>query len=234
MDFFNNYVNACNSKSLDAKAIAESFDISKNTFKNWENGSIPKAEMIVNLANRVGVSTDYLLLGKEASLTPEEQQLVTNFSSLNSDNQIRVLERIKTLLEIQDEEHKNHQKQIMVNIKIADIAAGAGTSVPFTNDDAFTPRKFPPNAIPDDADCGVPINGDSMEPQYPNGCIAWVKRTNTANYGDVVIAVLNGEPYCKIYQPDGLHSYNSTYKPLHINDQDRFSVFGKVIGYYMK
>jgi len=106
-------------------------------------------------------------------------------------------------------------------------------STPFTIDNAFSPRDFPADAVPDEAECGVPINGDSMEPQYPNGCIVWVKCTDTADPGDVIIAVLNGEPYCKIYQPDGLHSYNKSYETIHIYEQDNFSIFGKVVGNFI-
>ena len=86
--------------------------------------------------------------------------------------------------------------------------------------------------IPYNADCGIRINGESMSPDYPDGAIVWVKQTTEVKYGDEVIAILNGCPYFKIYERDGLQSINPEYPVIKIYDDDRISVFGKVVGVY--
>lgn len=118
------------------------------------------------------------------------------------------------------------------SIPIAIVAAGAGTSVNFYEDNAFENIEFPDDIIPSNADCGIRINGNSMSPDYPHGSIVWVKQTTEVKYGDEVIAILNGSPYFKIYERDGLHSINPDYPVIKVYDNDKFSVFGKVIGSY--
>jgi len=50
----------------------------------------------------------------------------------------------------------------MTTINIAEVAAGAGVSTSFTIDNAFSPKDFPADAVLTEAECGVPINGNSM------------------------------------------------------------------------
>lgn len=120
----------------------------------------------------------------------------------------------------------------MTRFPVGIVAAGAGTSVNFYEDDAFEDIEFPNDIIPSNADCGIRINGDSMSPDYPDGCVVWVKQTTEIKYGDKVVAVLNGCPYFKIYEREGLRSINPDYPIIKIYDDDKISVYGKVIGVY--
>lgn len=126
--------------------------------------------------------------------------------------------------------HISNKKTMPISV----VAAGAGTSVKFTTDNAFEDEKFPSDVIPYNADCGIRINGESMSPDYPNGCIVWVKQTIEVKYGDEVIVVLNGCPYFKIYERDGLHSINPNFPTIKVYDDDKCSVFGKVVGFYVE
>ncbi len=230
---FNNLIDICTQKKITVTSLIEKYQ-SSSALQAWKNGKI-NAEIIPNLASDLGVSIEYLLTGKEKypSIQDDELELLKYYKELPKHGRLKLIGRAAGMAEVYKEQLKaeNFRPQIaMTTINIAEVAAGAGVSTPFTIDNAFSPRDFPADAVPVEADCGVPINGDSMEPQYPNGCIAWVKCTDTANPGDVIIAVLNGEPYCKIYQPDGLHSYNKDYETIRINEQDNFYIFGKVVG----
>lgn len=229
-------------KKISPATIAKATGIDKSTFSKWKNKPTSKLDFqtVVKISEYLGISIDTLVFGEKKSqiqnLTPKEQDLLKYYNELTEYEQVKLIGRAELLAERSDEHIKaenNKPKISMTTINIAEVAAGAGVSTPFTIDNAFSPRDFPAHAVPVEADCGVPINGDSMEPQYPNGCIAWVKCTDTADPGDVIIAVLNGEPYCKIYQPDGLHSYNKSYETIHIYEQDNFSIFGKVVGNFV-
>lgn len=112
------------------------------------------------------------------------------------------------------------------------IAAGAGTFVPIDEDDRFEKRSFNIDILLDETDCGVLINGKSMEPIFPDGCIAWVSTTDGIKYVDDVIEIVNGVLLCKIYEEEGLHSYNPDFPTIHIDDDDNINFLGKVIGYY--
>lgn len=118
------------------------------------------------------------------------------------------------------------------SMPISVVAAGAGISTKFTIDNAFEKKVFSSDVVPSNADCGIRINGDSMSPDYPDGCIVWVKQTTEVKYGDEVIAILNGCPYFKIYDREGLRSINPEYPIIRVYDDDKISVFGKVIGVY--
>lgn len=235
--FYNNLKAICDKKGLKVTPTVLSCGGSKGSLTAWKNGASPNSDIVINLSVLLNVPTDLLLLGEERNipLTDDEQKLIEHYNRLPPEEKIKLVARAEAIADVYDEQNvspKVTPKIIMKTINIAEVAAGAGVSTPFTIDNAFSPKKFPSTAVPKGVDCGVPINGDSMEPDYPNGSIVWVKITQNINYGDVVIAILNGEPYCKIYQPDGLHSYNEDYDIIHIYEQDDFSIFGKVIGCY--
>ena len=122
----------------------------------------------------------------------------------------------------------------ITTIPVSIVAAGAGISTPFTSNDDFKDKNFPTEIVPQNADCGVRISGDSMSPKYPDGCIVWVKRNVEIQYGDEAIVILNGCPFFKIVEKDGLHSINPKYLPIKIYDTDKFSLFGKVVGFYQE
>ena len=82
------------------------------------------------------------------------------------------------------------------------------------------------------------IKGDSMEPRIVAGDVVIVKMQSTADTGDIVIAMVNGdEACCKrfIKQNDGimLQSFNSAYTPMFFTKEDietkPVSIIGKVI-----
>ena len=130
--------------------------------------------------------------------------------------------------------NKSNTDTNITTIPVSVVAAGAGISTPFTSDDDFKEMDFSSDIVPESADCGVRINGDSMSPKYPDGCIVWVKKNTELQYGDEAIVVLNGCPFFKIYEKDGLYSINSNYIPIKVYDTDKCYIFGKVIGSYQE
>lgn len=240
MDIINRILDILSDKGLKQADLCNYVGIKYNVFTTWKTrGTEPPTKFLIQICDFLGVSPYYLLTGEENNssyeLSEDEQALLRVFKQLPENHRIMVLERANTLFDLDKQQNRTTKiipKIDMITMNISDVAAGAGVSTPFTIDNAFSPKEVPRNAVPSGADCGVPINGDSMEPNYPNGSIAWVKITQEIEPSDVVIAILNGEPYCKIYQPDGLHSFNEDYEIIHVNEQDTFSIFGKVIGYY--
>ena len=85
-----------------------------------------------------------------------------------------------------------------------------------------------------DADFGVRVSGDSMEPLYLNGQIIWVHQQETLEDGEIGIFFLDGEAYVKKYHqtPDGISliSMNKIYAPIKISSGSVFRTFGKVVG----
>ena len=233
MDFYQNLKRICQSRGTTVSAVLKELDINKSHGTHWKNGTDPNMSIAVALSEYLGVSLDYLISGKESdsSLTEDERKLVNFYRRLSEREQQRLIGRAELLAE----QVLDQTISIITHVRhmnIAQVAAGAGISTTFTNNNEFELKEFPNNAVPYNADCGVPINGDSMEPDYPHGCIVWVKCNDDVQDGDMVIAILNGAPYFKIYKPDGLYSINQTYDPIIVTEHDEIKIFGKVIGYY--
>lgn len=85
---------------------------------------------------------------------------------------------------------------------------------------------------------GLVIRGDSMEPRILNGNIVIVKKQSTAETGDLVIALINGEnATCKklLKSQSGitLISYNPKYEPRIFSNRDIAElpviILGKVV-----
>ena len=85
-----------------------------------------------------------------------------------------------------------------------------------------------------EADFGVRIAGDSMEPRFIHGQIVWVRRQETIAPGEIGIFLYNGAGYCKRYAPTEngveLHSLNPKYEPIRVRRGDELRLFGKVVG----
>ena len=85
-----------------------------------------------------------------------------------------------------------------------------------------------------DADFGVRVSGDSMEPLYLNGQIIWVHQQETLEDGEIGIFFLDVEAYVKKYHqtPDGISliSMNKKYAPIKVSSGSVFRTFGKVVG----
>lgn len=85
--------------------LAKLIGISQQEISRYESGNI-KAPInyIVDLANCFNVSTDYIL-GREASNTDntDPENIMYLYDQLTYENKIRANERIKTLLDLQNE-----------------------------------------------------------------------------------------------------------------------------------
>lgn len=135
------------------------------------------------------------------------------------------------------------------DIPVSRLGASAGTGQ-FLDEGHFEMVRFPENKIPQGADFGVYVLGNSMEPVYHDGQIVFVHRCSRVEPGQVGIFVHDGEGFIKVYSeqaPDEslagdftdsygvvhpqpvLRSYNSAYAPRVIDPGSRFEVIGRVL-----
>ena len=86
---------------------------------------------------------------------------------------------------------------------------------------------------PEEADIGIRISGDSMEPKIHDGEIVFVKYQPSVEENEIGIFVLNGDAYCKrLGIEDGkpvLRSLNAKYRPIYVGDNDQLVTYGKVL-----
>ena len=99
---------------MSQKELAYAIDIAPTSLSRYENNLYePKAEILLRLASVLNTTSDFLLGltdtykkpltdgPKPLGITISEHQLLSSYRKLNRDNQVRVLERIETLLEMQ-------------------------------------------------------------------------------------------------------------------------------------
>ncbi|MDO4301826.1 MAG: helix-turn-helix transcriptional regulator [Clostridia bacterium] len=76
---------------------AKAMNISSATVTKWKNGAIPGGSTIIKLADYFGVSTDYLLTGKDSTsennaLSDNENKLLYLFKELNNEGQQKLID----------------------------------------------------------------------------------------------------------------------------------------------
>lgn len=89
------------------------------------------------------------------------------------------------------------------------------------------------------AELAIPITGDSMEPDYPDGSLAYIKRINESAFipwgHTVILDTENGAFIKRIYPDDANDEYiwaksiNPDYPPMHIPKSAIFRIF-RVLG----
>ncbi len=109
------------------------------------------------------------------------------------------------------------------------VSAGGGAGVMLysesTNEISVTA-----NSTTREADYALRISGNSMEPKYRDGDILLVQETDTLEYGELGIFVLDGEGFFKVFDGDRLHSLNPDYGDILLKDFDEVRISGRVIG----
>ena len=117
------------------------------------------------------------------------------------------------------------------SLPVYDLPASAGTGV-FLDGNSYEMQPVGAE-VPADANFGVRVSGDSMEPEFHDGQIAWVRRQPTLEDGDIGIFLLNGQAYIKQWRPSAegarLISLNRSYAPVPVREEDELRTFGRVL-----
>ena len=148
--------------------------------------------------------------------------------------------------------YKPHTKTTAIRYiekPVSNLAVSAGIGE-FLDDCNLEMISFPENTVPDKADFGIQVSGDSMEPVYHDGQIVWIQRCENLMPGEVGVFIYDGKGYLKVYteqEPDleqtedytdsygcihmqpVLISYNQAYEPMAINLETEFRIVGRVL-----
>ncbi len=87
--------------------------------------------------------------------------------------------------------------------------------------------------VPADANFGVRVAGDSMEPRYHDGQIVWVRQQRELQSGDTGVFLYDGSAYIKQLFTDDkhavLHSLNPKYGDIHVSPALPLRILGKAL-----
>jgi len=184
---------------------------------------------VFRLARALGTSVEELVFDeekKEASLSQEEKRILELYSLLDSRGKNTVL----SLLE--READNSRDTQGLRSLPVYEAPAAAGDPLPVYSEEKGE-LFYREGEVPKKADFGIRISGDSMEPLFSDGDIAYVQKNESLLSGDVGIFLLNGESLCKKLVTKGgktyLHSLNPKYLPIPVLATDELKAVGKVI-----
>lgn len=200
--------------------------ITNKAVSTWEKDVAEPSSSVLLILCKILKITD--IYGDRYGENPDNP-----LASLNDEGKAKALEYIELLKK--SGMYEPVQATIIPfrrNIRLFDIPASAGTGS-FLDSDDFTMLEVG-EEVPADADFGIRISGDSMEPQFINGQIVWIHQQETLSDGEIGIFFLDGDAYCKKLKDDTdglfLVSLNKKYAPIPIKTETNFKVFGKVVG----
>ena len=218
---------------LKQQDLAEALDkynikIKKNAICAWENDiSQPNASQIFAVCQVLGITDIYT----EFIGTNPDNPL----AELNEKGREKALDYIH-LLTLADEYKKEASMPVPLPVErclnVYDLPVSAGTGS-FLDSDEYEPMTVG-SEVPEVADFGVRVSGDSMLPRFLNSQIVWVEKTLELNHGEYGIFYLNGNAFIKKLQNNkeglALISLNQKYAPIVIHEDDDFRIFGRVVG----
>ncbi len=256
--FYDNLKAICDNKGLKITPIVAECGGAKGSITNWRNGAIPNSDIVIRLAERLGVTTDSLLLGSDkCTLSKEQEELLLHFNNLSLVDKGKVIGKAETLAELAAEraakeraaEQPKKAAQIAVPtadeqpepeddeleqdeefyIDLCSLPASAGSGVQL--DEGFTePMLIKPTAIAQRANYAVRVSGNSMEDTYYDGDIVLVETCPDVAIGEIGIFIVNDQGYIKQRGEDRLISLNPESNDVFIHEGDVVYCRGRVLG----
>ena len=211
-------------------------DIQIQGLSKWEKGvTVPNAYQFIAICRVLGIEDH--MVGRELALLNDEglRKLDEYKMDLIASGRYRPVQKCR--------------RETYIEMPVSTLAVSAGTGE-ILDEGGFEMICFPQSAVPDNADFGVRVHGDSMEPVYHDGQIVWIQKCEHLSVGEVGIFVYDGEGYLKAYsevEPDEddigsftdsdgcvhsrpvLVSYNSNYDPRIIKADTAFQIIGRVL-----
>lgn len=224
-------------KHINQKEFARQIGVNEKTFSSWKvKNTLPAADKISIISDLLGVSTDYLLTGKEKSpsaeqtakeqLTPDEQELLENYRRLSEHDKGKVIGKAEALAELTSEQQEKKTELIPLYYVDNKVSAGLGASLSdYEQGDTVYVPETPESRR---ADFVLKISGDSMEPRFYDGEYVLVRSQPVVEVGQIGIFGNNGNGLIKKLGNGQLISINKKYKPLIVTENT--ICFGLVLG----
>lgn len=211
-----------NSHGYTQDDLAKLLGYSKQTISNWETGlKTPRMGAIQKLSDFFHVNKSYIIDG-----TNNSDKLLTVYNQLNDNRQENVYKYASNQLE---EQNKVVQMPMTNTVEVYG-AVSAGTGEYMVDNQ---PEEVDYNGTVPEHDFAVTVNGDSMAPLFDDKQIIFVKKSQDARSGQIVIADYDGQAYVKKFVADDngcrLVSLNKKYHDLPIDEEHEMSLFGIVV-----
>ncbi len=219
-------------KGMEQKQLAQMLGITGNAVTNWENGrSRPDIQALPRLCEILNISL-YELMGLQdpnIHCTPDEQNMITDYRALSEAHQKFVQKMVSDLRMAE----KLRVMRPITKVLHPPRALAAGVGDPSECYDDAERLYLHSSSLIDRADYVFDVSGDSMEPHYHNGDMVLVRKLSSVkdlNYGDVGAFTMENELYIKVFEKEGLRSYNPSYRLMRYTEYENIFLIGEVIG----
>lgn len=216
---------------MEQKTLARMVGVTANAVCNWESGCYrPDVNLLPDICEALQITLYQLYDMKDPSIryTAAEEMFMDDYRQLTPGNRYAVSSLTWTLLKVQQVERNREIRRL--TLFEHQLAAGVGDPNEF--EDSGVPIYVYDDSLTRRADCVFIVNGDSMEPDYPNGCMVLVKRISDSGDlapGDIGAFMIGNETYIKEYQMDGLYSRNPAYPVMCFSEYESVYLIGHVI-----
>lgn len=219
----------------------------------------PKFCNIVAICEALNCSLDYIVYGLEENknnytLTDEEIEMIEDYRALDPRGQETVAaaieaqsayaprtdrmplrkgakilspEPLSKRLAAAYSANTNGTARIPLPLFELPVSAGTGMALDYDDAEQIMVRE---TTLTREADFALRISGNSMEPRYHDGDILLVQETQTLEFGELGIFILDGCGFFKVYGGDRLYSLNEDYGDILLKDFADARIAGRVIG----
>ena len=214
-----------NQAELAGRMTALGHPVSNQAISKWENGStLPNARQFLALCDLLEIDDirGYFTGGGEGLLR-----------GLDAAGRQKAMEYIQLLRWSGRYSLPREEAEILPirSLPLYAIGVSAGTGQ-FLDGEDYEMVEVGPE-VPEGANFGVRVAGDSMEPRFHNGQIIWVRQQRSLMTGEIGIFLYDGNAYLKqLVAREGrvaLHSLNPHYEDIFISDALPLRVLGKVL-----
>lgn len=222
----NNFKQLREDNGITQKEFADKFGLTLRAWQSYEQGvSEPKYEVLCKIADEFNVSTDYLLGRTEikamAGTTPAEQldvsavekRIIERYTQLDENMRAVCVEVFRQLTGAAFP-GENEKPDIIVYSRMHRMKASAGAGYDLDNEDNWRDIRIYDCPEAESADFAVEVDGGSMEPDYHDGEIVFVKLADEVPVGAVGLFIHDGRGYIKERGEKCLISRNPEYENI--------------------
>ena len=213
-------------KGLTLKQMGEILGVSHMTYQRYEkNDTDVSTDMLVKLSDFYGVSADYLLgrtdiktmagtsPAEQLDVTAAEQEIIRRYTEFPEEVRLLLLETIRKLVGLPDA--PEDLRPVIVFTRCHRMKASAGMGYDLDNADEWRDVRIYDCPEAYQADFAVEVDGDSMEPDYHDGDIVFVRLSEDVPVGAVGLFIHDGRGYIKERGEKYLISRNPDYPDIH-------------------
>lgn len=205
---------------------ANQFGVKLSTYQKYERDAIsPPYDILIKIADFYNVSADYLLgrteikamagtsPAEQLDVTAAEQEIIRRYAEFPEEVRLLLLETIRKLVGLPDA--PEDLRPVIVFTRCHRMKASAGMGYDLDNADEWREVRIYDCPEAYEADFAVEVDGDSMEPDYHDGEIVFVRQSDDVPVGKVGLFIHEGKGYIKERGETCLISRNPDYPDIH-------------------